>query len=59
MPSSVIFFLGTALLVIVVLMWWDKDFFKPMGCPFCGAPEEDGYGWVKCRECGKAYWSDT
>ena len=31
----------------------------PIGCPQCGAPEPEQWGWVRCEECGKVWWREV
>ena len=44
-----------AMMLFVVLVA-GPEFFRPLGCPHCGAPELEGHGWLKCPECGRLYW---
>jgi len=44
-----------ATLLFVVLMA-GPEFFRPLGCPYCGAPEPTGNGWLRCPECRASYW---
>ena len=49
-----IFLLAAVLIAAVMGTDW-QEFFSPIGCPKCGAPEPPFTGWVRCDECGLYY----